>query len=59
MASEIVDKAMQSFGAMGMTEEMPLFVMAQRLRLSRIYEGPTEAHRMVVARRTLARFPTS
>lgn len=59
MASEVVDKAMQSFGAMGMTQEIPLFVMAQRLRLSRIYEGPTEAHRMVVARRTLAKYPTS
>lgn len=59
MASDVVDKAMQSFGALGMTQELPLFLMAQRLRMSRIYEGPTEAHRMVVARRTLARFPTS
>ena len=58
MASEVVDRAMQSFGALGMTQELPLFLMAQRLRMSRIYEGPTEAHRMVVARRTLARFPT-
>ena len=56
MASEVIDQAMQSFGAMGMTREFPLRVMAERMRLARIYEGPSEAHRMVVARRTLARF---
>ena len=39
------------------TKEMPLFMMAEAIRLARIYEGPTEAHRMAVARRTLARFP--
>jgi acyl-CoA dehydrogenase len=59
MAGEVIDHAMQSFGAMGMTEEFPLYLMAQRIRLARIYEGPTEAHRMVVARRTLAKYPTS
>lgn len=58
MATDVIDKAMQSFGAMGMTEELPLFLMAQRMRLSRIYEGPTETHRMVVARRALAKYPT-
>ena len=58
MATNVVDKAMQSFGAMGVTQELPLFLMSQRLRLSRIYEGPTEAHRMVVARRALAKYPT-
>lgn len=59
MAGDVIDKAMQSFGAMGMTEELPLYLMAQRIRLSRIYEGPTEAHRMVVARRALAKHATS
>ena len=59
MAGKIIDHAMQSFGAMGMTQEFPLYLMAQRIRLARIYEGPTEVHRMVVARRTLAKYPTS
>ena len=59
MATDVIDKAMQSFGAMGMTQEFPLYLMSQQIRLARIYEGPTEAHRMVVARRALARFPTS
>jgi acyl-CoA dehydrogenase len=53
MAFEIVDHAMQAFGAMGMTKEMPLQMMASRLRLMRIYDGPSEVHRWVVARRTM------
>ena len=56
MATEIVDQAMQSFGAMGMTRELPLSLMAQNLRLARIGEGPTEVHRMLIARRTLQKF---
>lgn len=51
MATEVLDNAMQSFGAMGMTRELPFALMSQRLRLARIYEGPTEVHRMVIARR--------
>jgi len=56
MAQEIVDNAMQSFGAMGMTRELPLAIMSQRLRLARIYEGPSEVHRMVIARHTLREY---
>jgi acyl-CoA dehydrogenase len=56
MASEVVDHAMQSFGALGMTREMPFGVLSQRLRMSRIYEGPTEVHRMVIARRALREY---
>jgi acyl-CoA dehydrogenase len=52
-ASELVDHAMQAFGAMGMTREMPLSLMAGRLRTMRIYDGPSEVHRMVVARNLL------
>jgi acyl-CoA dehydrogenase len=54
MAGKIVDHAMQSFGAMGVTKELPLQLMAQRARVMRIYEGPSEVHRMSVARRILA-----
>jgi len=56
MATEVLDNAMQSFGAMGMAREMPFALMTQRLRLMRIYEGPTEVHRMVIARRTLKEY---
>jgi len=53
MAYEIVDHAMQTYGAMGMTRELPLQQMAAKLRIMRIYEGPTEVHRWVVARNLL------
>jgi acyl-CoA dehydrogenase len=53
MAGKIVDQAMQAFGAMGMTKELPLQQFAQQVRVMRIYEGPTEIHRMVIARRVL------
>lgn len=50
MATDVIDHAMQTFGAMGMTKEMPLAQMANETRLMRIYEGPTEVHRWVIAR---------
>ena len=53
MATEIVDRAQQAFGAMGVTRELPLQLMAQKVRLMRVYEGPSEVHRMVIARRML------
>lgn len=53
MAWDIVDNAMQSFGAMGMTKELPLQYMANRIRIWRIVEGPSEVHRMVIARNRL------
>jgi alkylation response protein AidB-like acyl-CoA dehydrogenase len=53
MAWDVIDHAMQMFGAMGMTKEMPLQQMANEARLMRIYEGPTEVHRWVVARELL------
>jgi acyl-CoA dehydrogenase len=55
MAWEIVDRAMQAFGAMGMTKELPLHLMASRIRAMRVYEGPTEVHEWVVARNVLGK----
>src|SRR5665213_1938495 len=53
MAWKVVDHAMQAFGAMGMTKELPLQLMAAKLRTMRIYDGPTEVHQWVVARNLL------
>ena len=50
MAYEVVDRAMQLHGATGMTRELPLHLMASKLRTMRIYDGPTEIHQWVVAR---------
>src|SRR6476661_5178755 len=53
MAQDVLDHAMQTFGAMGMTKELPLQLMANQVRVQRIYEGPSEVHRMAIARRVL------
>ncbi len=53
MATAVVDHAMQCYGAMGMTKELPLQLFAQQVRLMRVYEGPTEVHRMSIAKQTL------
>ena len=53
MAWEITDKAMQLYGAMGMTKELPLHLFNAMARNMRIYDGPTEVHRWVVARNLL------
>jgi alkylation response protein AidB-like acyl-CoA dehydrogenase len=50
MAQKAIDDAMQCFGAMGMTKELPLQLLAGRVRNMRIYDGPSEVHRLVVAR---------
>ena len=55
LAWDIVDKAMQAFGAMGMAKEVPLQFMASKVRLMRIYDGPSEVHRWVIARNLLGR----
>jgi acyl-CoA dehydrogenase len=53
MAAEILDHAMQTFGAMGVTKELPLQLMAQRVRVMRVYEGPAEVHRMSLAKKII------
>ena len=55
MATEVIDNAMQAFGAMGVAKELPLQLMAQKVRTMRVYEGPTEVHRMAIARRIIGR----
>jgi acyl-CoA dehydrogenase len=44
---------MQTFGAMGVTKELPLQLMHQQVRLMRVYEGPSEVHRSAIGRRIL------
>jgi acyl-CoA dehydrogenase len=54
MAHEVIDHAMQCLGALGMTKEMPLHLMAGQVRTMRIYDGPSEVHRWVIARDRLS-----
>jgi len=53
MATDAIDKSMQAWGAMGMTKDMPLHILGTEIRTMRIYDGPSEVHRMVVARSLL------
>jgi len=50
MAWKTVDRAMQLHGGMGVSKEMPLYLLAEQLRTARIYEGPTEVHLWRTAR---------
>jgi alkylation response protein AidB-like acyl-CoA dehydrogenase len=54
--NEVVDRAVQVHGARGLTDETPLATMLAHARAGRIYDGPDEVHRMVVARRILDSF---
>ena len=54
--NEVIDRAVQVHGALGLTDDTPLAQMALLARGGRIYDGPDEVHRMVVARRILASF---
>jgi acyl-CoA dehydrogenase len=53
---EVIDRAIQVHGARGLTDETPLARMALQARGGRIYDGPDEVHRQVVARRILKAF---
>ena len=53
---DVIDRAIQVHGARGLTDETPLAQMALHARAARIYDGPDEVHRMVVARQILRSF---
>ena len=50
MAGRVVDRCIQIFGGMGVAAEMPLERWYREMRIKRIGEGPSEVHRMVIAR---------
>lgn len=51
----VVDRAIQAHGALGLTDETPLAAFYRHERAARIYDGPDEVHRSVVAKRILKR----
>ncbi len=52
----VLDRAIQTHGAMGMTDETPLAYWYSHERAARIYDGPDEVHKRSVARRILRRY---
>jgi acyl-CoA dehydrogenase len=52
-AGRVVDRCIQILGGMGVSQELPLERWYRELRIKRIGEGPSEVHRMVLAREIL------
>ena len=52
----VLDRAIQTFGARGITEETPLSFWYRHERGARIYDGPDEVHKASVAKRILKRY---
>ncbi len=52
-ASYVIDKAIQTFGAMGLSQDTPLARMSAGARVLRIADGPDEVHLRSIARREI------
>jgi acyl-CoA dehydrogenase len=53
---EVLDRAIQVHGGLGLTDDTPLAQMWRMARGGRVYDGPDEVHKAVVARRILRSF---
>jgi acyl-CoA dehydrogenase len=53
---DVIDRAIQVYGARGVTEDTPLERMYRNARLARISEGPDEVHISTTARRILTAY---
>ncbi|HEX7832258.1 MAG TPA: acyl-CoA dehydrogenase family protein [Thermoanaerobaculia bacterium] len=53
--NRIIDRAVQMCGALGVSGDTPLEDFYREARAFRIYDGPSEVHRMVIARNVLQR----
>jgi acyl-CoA dehydrogenase len=56
MMMTVLDRVIQSLGALGVTDDTPVAAMWRHGRSLRIADGPDEVHKMVIARRELKRF---
>lgn len=56
MLHNVIDRAIQAYGAAGLTDDTPLSFMYRAARFGRIYDGPDEVHIHTVARRILKQF---
>ncbi len=56
MATFVIDKAIQTFGGAGVSDDSPLAEMWAHARTLRLADGPDEVHEMSLARRELKRY---
>ncbi len=52
-AQQVIDSAVQLFGALGVVSEMPVERLYREIRALRIYEGATEVQQLIIARELL------
>jgi acyl-CoA dehydrogenase len=50
---DVLDRAIQVHGALGMSDDTPLAGMWRFSRMLKVADGPDEVHKMVIARREL------
>jgi acyl-CoA dehydrogenase len=55
-AQQVIDKAVQIFGGLGVTHGVPVESLYREIRALRIYEGASEVQKVVIARNHLAAF---
>lgn len=55
-AQNVIDKAVQIFGGLGVTHGVPVESLYREIRALRIYEGASEVQKVVIARAHLAEF---
>ncbi|HYN45412.1 MAG TPA: acyl-CoA dehydrogenase family protein [Allosphingosinicella sp.] len=55
-AQNVIDKAVQIFGGLGVTQGVPVESLYREIRALRIYEGASEVQKIVIARNHLAEF---
>ena len=56
MMMNVLDRAIQCLGSLGMSDDTPVAAAWRHGRAMRIADGPDEVHKMVIARRELKRF---
>lgn len=56
MALRVIDRAIQIYGAAGVSQDFPLAALWTNQRTLRLADGPDEVHRRVVARAELAKY---
>ena len=52
----VVDRAIQVWGAKGVSDDLPLAGMYQGARILRVADGPDEVHRILIAKNVLKRY---
>ncbi|MBU2663756.1 acyl-CoA dehydrogenase family protein [Actinoplanes bogorensis] len=55
----VADRAVQMCGGAGVSADLPVARIAREIRPFRIYDGPSEVHRMSLARRAVRRYGDS